>query len=391
VSAGVKLGGIPGTYQVKLKFGEQSTSFNVTVQVDLASLTIVSGNDNPVVDAGQQFTKPLVVQVKDTSGAGVPNTVVNWTLISGSATLSATTTTTDAQGMAQIQVVAGATPGAIQVNASVPGLSAASFVLTSKAPPPPKPPVDAGSFTNFVTGQAGVTPGGLVLLRGRGLARNITAPLIANPQLATLPTKLGGVTVGFGSSSNLVLAPIYWVMPVAGGEDVVLLQVPFEVNSTAATTPVTVQVDGMDSLTVNDVKVSVLSPGILENVDIAGRKYAVAMRADGSIINPASGVKRGTRIRLWAIGLGQTGPLASTNRIGLANQTVLGKVVIGLDQWGFDVVSAALAPNLIGVYEIVVDVPTTVQTGTYRSLSISVEDAAHNRYFSQTTSLNIIE
>ncbi|MGC4055194.1 MAG: Ig-like domain-containing protein [Paludibaculum sp.] len=52
------------------------------------------------------FPQPLVVKVSDAQGNGVAGATVNWTT-TGSATLSATTTVTGADGRAQVTVTAG--------------------------------------------------------------------------------------------------------------------------------------------------------------------------------------------------------------------------------------------------------------------------------------------
>ena len=73
-------------------------------------------------------------------------------------------------------------------------------------------------------------------------------------------------------------------------QEAVTVQVPFEAPENS-TVPVTVSANGT-SATVN-VQIASYAPGIFENADAQGRRYAVATRADGSFITPDNPVGRG--------------------------------------------------------------------------------------------------
>ena len=119
-----------------------ATTFTLSTNVQIASLTKVSG-DSQSIQANQNFPAPLIVQVNGTNGQPVVGQPVSFS-ISGSGTLSATSVPTDASGRAQVTVKAGATPGALTVNAFA-GNASQSFSLTII---PPGPALSTNSFYN---------------------------------------------------------------------------------------------------------------------------------------------------------------------------------------------------------------------------------------------------
>jgi uncharacterized protein (TIGR03437 family) len=108
-----------------------------------ASLTLLSG-DNQSRPSGLQAT--IAVKVSDSGGIPVANVTVNFTVTSGSATLSSPSALTDATGVASIQVTLGPQQGAVAISAASAGLSAVTFHLTTLAPPPPTPLISSGGL-----------------------------------------------------------------------------------------------------------------------------------------------------------------------------------------------------------------------------------------------------
>ena len=97
-----------------------------------ASVVVVSGSGQSVT-IGSAFSNPLVVVVKDAYGNPVPGASVLFTApTSGaSATLSASTATTGADGRASVTAKANAIGGPDTVTASVDGPTSATFNLTN--------------------------------------------------------------------------------------------------------------------------------------------------------------------------------------------------------------------------------------------------------------------
>ena len=166
------------------------------------------------------------------------------------------------------------------------------------------------------------------------------------------------VAVGGNSGTSAELSP-----------EAVTVQVPFDVPE-GTVIPVTVTSNGT-SATVN-ISIAPNAPGIFENTDAQGRRYAVATRADGSFITPDNGVQAGQVARVYVTGLGRTRTPSFTNAYG-ANQEVSANIIVGVNDAGVQVISAQYAQNLIGVYVVTFTVPTGTATGSARNLSVAVE------------------
>lgn len=91
---------------------------------------IVTGN-NQTFAVNTQAGEPLVVRVLDEYGNSVPGVTITWSVFSGSATLSATSTNTSGGGTASVTVTGGSTSGAVVVRAiPTAALPALDFNLT---------------------------------------------------------------------------------------------------------------------------------------------------------------------------------------------------------------------------------------------------------------------
>lgn len=365
-STSVQLGSNPGKYKVRALVGGKEASFDITIETLATGFAKVSGDNQPVTPINQPFPSPLIVVVTDAQGKPVAGASVAWT-ITGSGSLSAIASTTGADGRAQVNVTAGATPGAITVTATTGNLPALTFTLQSRLP---GPGITSASFTNFATGEAVVSPGNLILITGSGLAPNFKGTLNANLLGARLPYELAGVTVEFQFAGRSAFAPIYRVSNTDGIESV-LIQAPFELTGAAVNAVVTVS---GGNTTVTNIPLRSVSPGVIEDM-IAGRRAAVVIRSDGLVVTPETPARRGEEVRLYAIGLGQTTPVAETNRVGQPQQAVRATVAVGVDDKGVDVIRAELSENLIGVYEIVFKIPADAIIGSNRPLGFVIQES----------------
>ena len=111
----------PGTYPLWVVEGG-NTGLQMNVVITAAPPVVrVPTTATPVSGDGQtgatgQALSPLVAVVKDQLGSPMPNITVSWAVISGSATLTApTSTATDANGRASTGITLGATAGAVVV------------------------------------------------------------------------------------------------------------------------------------------------------------------------------------------------------------------------------------------------------------------------------------
>jgi len=379
VSTRVTLGSMGGTYQVRVrsKLGSAVALFTVTVNVQLSALNKVSGDDQSVL-ISTAFPKPLVVKVVDAQNAGVQGVAVAFAVISGTATLSAATATTGADGTASVNATAGATPGTILVKASISGFSV-TFTLTARLA---GPEVTAAGIVNGVGGQAGVVPGGIVSIYGKGIAPNLSGSITGGNLIGPLPLKLADVEVLFGSTA----APIYNVSNINGMESVTV-QAPFELGA-PGTVSVTVKVAGASTVVPN-VPTFAIQPGLFETLSETGVRYAVAIGDDGRYLGPGQGARPGEIVRLFVTGVGQTIPATATNRAGVPGQKVAANLIVGFNNEGVRVVSAEYMVGVVGVYIVSFEVPSSATSGSKPLVVAAVTPDGTNLIYSNPSTLTV--
>jgi len=87
--------------------------------------------DTQLALTGTPLGDSLVVRVLGSGGSPFAGAVVTWAVTSGSATLGATSGTTNSQGQAFTTVTVGGTPGPVAVRASVTSLAPVTFTATA--------------------------------------------------------------------------------------------------------------------------------------------------------------------------------------------------------------------------------------------------------------------
>jgi hypothetical protein len=88
---------------------------------------------NQTVAPNSATPQPLTVTVRDQDNNTMENVTVEWSIKTGSGTLSAVETSTNSDGQASVTYTAGATTGNTTIIAAVPVLGAAvAFVVTVK-------------------------------------------------------------------------------------------------------------------------------------------------------------------------------------------------------------------------------------------------------------------
>lgn len=102
-------------------------------------IVLVSGDQQSGV-TGSALAAPLVVRVLDDNGTPVPGTMVIWQVRAGNGTLSAATTTPDANGQTSITYAPSA--GTNQVKALMNASSSTTFTSSS---PASRPKADAAA------------------------------------------------------------------------------------------------------------------------------------------------------------------------------------------------------------------------------------------------------
>ncbi len=381
VSARVTLGNTPGTVQVRVSSGAASYTFNLTVNVTVSQLRMVSG-DNQLVVIGETFPQPLVVELLDENGEGVPGQEVSFAVTSGSASLSSGTATTDGNGRASVTVTAGGTPGAITVEARYGGLPPVVFHLNSRVPGPALSP---NSFVNGASGQPGIVPGSVVKIIGPGLAPGVENCVVPYAPVGGLPLELAGVQVFFGPDASPIPAPIYYVCN-RNGEESVAIQAPWEL--TPGTVRAKVMVNSGETV-VENIPVFAVQPGLFETVAPSGLRHAVVMRPDGSFVSPENPAERGEILALFATGLGPVSPPSSTNAAGLPGQQVQADLVVGVNNAGTRVIGGEYAVNMIGVYVVYFELPQNTTPGPNRPFALAVRTADNQLIFANGSAIFI--
>jgi uncharacterized protein (TIGR03437 family) len=374
-SALATLGPIGGVAQVTATAGTASATFNLTVNIPSVGIQKVSG-DQQTTAIGTAFASPLVVQVVNASGNGIPGVQVNFQVTAGTATLGSSSAITNSSGQASTTVTAGATPGSITVTASSSTFSV-SFTLTSQPPGPSGLSIVNGASFNPNTG---ISPGGIATIRGTGILSGVTGVLSAPMSAGQLPTTFSGVTITFNGTA----APIFYVEET-NGSDQISVQVPFEVQPGPSVALVVTAATGAATIT---VPVKPFAPGIFTS-SYNGKNYAVAVRPDGSQVSPTNPAQRGENIQLYVTGLGQATPTIATGAVGVADQVMVAPLVVGLNNGGVPLVSAVYGPGLIGIYVVTLQVPADTQTGPYQPVGLIAYDSANNAYFAQSTFIPI--
>lgn len=372
-SAIATLGNIAGTAIVKVSSGNVSATFTLTVSIPVAGIQQVSGNGQTTL-INTPFAVRLAVRVVDAQGNPVAGAQVSFTLGTGSATIGTPSATTDGSGQASTGIVAGASSGTLTIIATSAGFTT-TFTLTIRLPGPQNV-----VFLNGASFQPGLSPGAVVTITGTGIATGIQGVISGFNILGQLPLALAGISISF----NGVFAPIFYVANVNGAESVTI-QVPFE--TPAGTVTVVINAAGGGSVTLN-VQVQPLNPGVFV-ATYGNQLIAVAIRPDGSYVNPNNPARRDEDIRIYFTGGGQVSPPTGTNQTGVPGQNVLATLVAGLNNGGVQIVKAEYAPGLVGVYVITIHVPVDTQTGPAQPVGLFAYDGAGNQYVAASTFIPI--
>ena len=204
---------------------------------------------------------------------------------------------------------------------------------------------------------AGISNGEFITLYGSNLAQNT---VVANA--LPLPSSLGNVQVSIGGYA----APIYYV-----SASQISVIVPFEITSSIAEIQVTN--NGTKSNTVT-VPVNATTPGVFTidssfgGLGPGGLGYAAAEHADYSVVSDSNPAQPGETIQVYVTGLGNVNPSNPDGAAGPTGTFSQATSSFNIDFGGTAAPSPAfvgLAPALAGLYQINVQVPTGLSSGTY--------------------------
>lgn len=381
VSALGTLGTVPGSNLVRYQVGNATGAFTFNVNIAITGLAAVSGSGQTAI-TGQAFLQPLIVQVTDDRGAPAAGQPVVFSVVGGSANISATTVNSGADGRASVNVTAGPVAGPITVRASLGNLSQ-TFTLTSRLP---GPVFNVNNVVNTASNQPGLVPCGIGTLFGTGLAPTLNGVLPANLLgFGGLPLILSGVEVSFDGQAAPILA-----IANQNRQESVIFQTPCSLVPGNRVTAV-VRVSG-GSTTVSGIQVLRAQPGIFETDPGNGvRRYAAVQRPDGSWVSPTNPARRGEVLKMLVTGLGSVTPATDTNRAGFAGQMVQAPLIVGINDAGVRLVSAEYAAGMMGIYVVAFELPLDAAPGQYRSLAIAAEGFNGELVFGNSSALAAIQ
>ncbi|HYL75549.1 MAG TPA: IPT/TIG domain-containing protein [Bryobacteraceae bacterium] len=212
--------------------------------------------------------------------------------------------------------------------------------------------LNAGSSALFTTG---VAPGELISIYGSNLAPALKVD-------GTFPTTLGGVQVMVNNRP----APIYVVSP---GQ--ISAVVPFATNELIAS--IQVINNGNPSNTVTSF-VNLTAPGVFTN-PVGGLGSAAALHPDFKLVTADNPAQVGETIAIYLTGLGAVSPAVADGAPGPSNplSNATNAIFVLIDGQQATPAFAGLAPGLVGLYQINVQVPTGVHMGNV-NLAISAPD-----------------
>ncbi|HWQ52798.1 MAG TPA: hypothetical protein VN442_03880, partial [Bryobacteraceae bacterium] len=346
------------------------------VNLTITQFQKVGAGDQQSAAQNTQFANPLTVQVNDASGP-VSGVTVNFAVTSGSGTVATPTAVTNAQGQASTTVTAGPNVGTLLITASIGSLTQ-QFTLTVRPPGPSNVTFEngAGFQRNFIA------PCGIATIRGSGLATGVQGVIVPN-FFGPMPLMVANATVQFGER----FAPIYNVAN-QNGQESITVQVPCE--TAAGTVPVVIKVGGGSATF--DATVSTIAPGIFETAMSDGRRRGVILKPDGSYASLENPVRKGEIVRMYVTGLGGVTPAVSTNSPGIPDvESVVpnvGNLVVGVNNGGVRVINARYTAGLIGVYEVVFQVPSDVPSGNL-PLAIAVYQQGNDLLFGNPSQIPV--
>lgn len=211
---GLTMPAAPGVVTITGTRADDATVFaTFTATATLVRTLAVSSGNAQTAPTSTPLPAPLVVLARD-NGVFAPGITINWAVVSGSATLSAPTSITNAAaGLANINVNLGPTPGPIVITATRADNLAAVATFTATSTLVRTLTITSGNGQNATPGSPlpaalivnaknnGISVGGVVINwtitpgSTLGAASNVTSGTGAASNTATLSTTPGAVTI----------------------------------------------------------------------------------------------------------------------------------------------------------------------------------------------------
>ena len=294
----------------------------------------------------------VVFKVVDDFGVPVAGLPVQFAVTSGGGSVSQADAKTDANGLAGATATCGPNPGDVEFTGTAGGLTV-TFSDTARVSPliAPNGAVNAASFQVG----PGAAPGSYISLFGTGLS-DFTDGAISLP----LPLSIDSASVSFDVPSANLSIPGRMIY-VSPGQ--INLQVPWELQGqTSAQIKVTIEdTQGL----VYTLPLTIASPAFFTYAS-GSQHLLAALDSANRLISSTHPAQRGQVVQLYTNGLGPvdhqpaTGEPASASPLShtltLPEVTIAGQAATV--QFG------GLAPGFPGLYQVNVEVPSGVPSGT---------------------------
>jgi uncharacterized protein (TIGR03437 family) len=148
-------------------------------------------------------------------------------------------------------------------------------------------------------------------------------------------------------------APIYYVSSTQ-----IAAIVPYETTTSVA------QIQVVNNQAMSNVVtefVNATTPGVF-TIPAGGLGYAAAEHADGSLVTPSHPAQVGETIAVYVTGLGDVFPSISDGTAGVSGSTS-NAITAFVSGTAATVAYAGLAPGLVGLYQVNVQIPTGITAG----------------------------
>jgi uncharacterized protein (TIGR03437 family) len=238
------------------------------------------------------------------------------------------------------------------VNLTVSGFTVLPWQFDAAVAPP-----KIQSVVNAADGKKGIAPGGLISIYGTQFS-----PVNVATSEIPVPTALADSCLVV----NGLPVPIFFVSPTQ-----INAQMPF---SMIGSVTMVLRTPGGTSDNFNLTVLPNAPSVFLANVEGLGSDVATIVRdTNGQLVTPSNPVHKNDSLVIYLTGLGITNPATQDGMPGaldpLANAIVLPKVTLGGSNLALQY--AGMAPGEVGVYQINVKVPSSIQSGLSIPLTIS--------------------
>ena len=240
-------------------------------------------------------------------------------------------------------------------------------LLPTPVPTPPRPNafVNGASFRSTSEPGSGVAPGEILTILGDSLA--------AQTQWASalpLPTTLGDTSVIF----NGIPAPLFFVSSAQ-----INTQVPFELVTGAGT--VTVEVErGSQTSGAQLVTITTVSPGIFTLNQQGTGAGAIFHGEDFQPVSESAPARHRELLVIFCTGLGPVQPEVQSGHIAPSTEPLartLSTPLVNIGGMPAEVTFSGLTPGYVGLYQVNVQLPAGVPSGT-QSVEIIINGVPSN-------------